>query len=66
MTQVACELLNSEVGLVRNLLVIHNTKNLEAEIPYLLFIAGELIQDRNKADISITRIREFFCRSVIR
>jgi hypothetical protein len=60
MTQVACELLNSEVGLVRNLLVIHNTKNLEAEIPYLLFIAGELIQDRNKADISITRIREFF------
>lgn len=59
-TQVAYELLNSEVGLVRNLLVIHNTKNLENEIPYLLFIAYELMQNKNKADVSIRRIREFF------
>lgn len=54
------ELLNSEVGLVRNLLVLHNTKNLEEEIPYLIFIAHELIHDRNKSDVSIRRIREFF------
>ena len=59
-TQVAYELLNSEVGLVRNLLVLHNTKNLEEEIPYLIFIAHELIHDRNKSDVSIRRIREFF------
>lgn len=59
-TQVAYELLNSEVGLVKNLLVLHNTKNLEEEIPYLLFIAHELIQDKNRATVSIRRIREFF------
>lgn len=59
-TQVAYELLNSEVGLVRNLLILHNTKNLEDEIPYLLFIAHELVQERNRADVSIRRIREFF------
>lgn len=59
-TQVAYELLNSEVGLVRNLLVLHNTKNLDEEIPYLLFIAHELVQDKNKSDVSIRRIREYF------
>ena len=59
-TQVAYELLNSEVGLVKNLLVLHNTKNLEEEIPYLLFIAHELVQDKNRANVSIRRIREFF------
>ena len=59
-TQVAYELLNSEVGLVKNLLVLHNTKNLEEEIPYLLFIAYELIQDKNRSDVSIRRIREYF------
>lgn len=59
-TQVAYELLNSEVGLVKNLLVLHNTKNLEDELPYLLFIAYELLQNKNKADVSIRRIREFF------
>lgn len=59
-TQVAYELLNSEVGLVKNLLVLHTTKNLEDEMVYLLFIAHELVQDRNKADVSIRRIREFF------
>lgn len=59
-TQVAYELLNSEVGLVRNLLVLHNTKNLEDEMPYILFIAYELVQDKNKSDVSIRRIREFF------
>lgn len=59
-TQIAYELLNSNVGLVKNLLVIHNTKNLDNEIPYLIFIAHQLIQNRNKSSVSIRRIREFF------
>ena len=59
-TEIAYELLNSEVGRVKNLLVVHNTKNLDDEIPYLLFIAHELINDRNKSDVSLRKIREFF------
>lgn len=59
-TQTAYKLLNSEVGRVKNLLVVHTTKNLDHEIPYLIFIANELVQDRNKSDVSLRKIREFF------
>ena len=59
-TKTAYELLHSEVGLVKNLLVLHNTKNLDDEIPYLIFIAHELMNDRNRSDVSLRRIREFF------
>ncbi|MDE5700027.1 MAG: hypothetical protein K2I96_21910, partial [Lachnospiraceae bacterium] len=59
-TKTAYELLNSEIGMVKNLLVLHNTKNLDDEIPYLIFIAYELMNDRNKSDVSLRKIREFF------
>lgn len=59
-TKTAYELLHSEVGMVKNLLVSHNTKNLDDEIPYLIFIAYELMNDRNKSDVSLRKIREFF------
>lgn len=59
-TKTAYELLHSEVGMVKNLLVLHNTKNLDDEMPYLIFIAYELMNDRNKSDVSLRKIREFF------
>ena len=59
-TKVAYELLSSATGKIKNLIKINTEKNLDAEKPYLWFIAYELMQDQNNADISIRRIREFF------
>lgn len=59
-TQIAYSLLSSDVSLVKSLLVAHNTKNLENEMKYLLFIANELADDTNRADVSYRKIKEFF------
>lgn len=59
-TQIAYSLLSSDVSLVKSLLVAHNTKNLENEMKYLLFIANELANDTNCADVSYRKIKEFF------
>lgn len=59
-TQIAYSLLSSDVSLVKSQLVAHNTKNLENEMKYLLFIANELADDTNRADVSYRKIKEFF------
>ena len=59
-TQIAYSLLSNDVSLVKSQLVAHNTKNLENEMKYLLFIANELVEDTNRADVSYRKIREFF------
>lgn len=59
-TQIAYSLLSSDVSLVKSLLVAHNTKNLDNEMKYLLFIAHELADDINRTDVSYFKIREFF------
>ena len=52
--------MSSDVSLVKSQLVAHNTKNLENEMKYLLFIANELADDTNRADVSYRKIKEFF------
>ncbi len=59
-TQIAYSLLSSDVSLVKSQLVAHNTKNLENEMKYILFIANELADDTNRADVSYRKIKEFF------
>lgn len=60
-TEVAYSLFSSgEVGQVQTLLVAHNTKNLDKEMDYLLFIAGELAGDMDRAEVSYEQIRQFF------
>lgn len=59
-TQIAYCLLSSDVSLIKSQLVAHNTKNLENEMKYLLFIASELADDTNRADVSYRKIKEFF------
>ena len=59
-TQIAYSLLSSDVSLVKSQLVAHNTKNLENEMKYLLFIANELADDTNRSDVSYRKIKEFF------
>ena len=59
-TQIAYALLSSDVSLVKSLLVAHNTKNLENEMKYLLFIANELADDTNCPDVSYRKIKNFF------
>lgn len=59
-TRIAYLLLSNEVSLVKSLLVAHNTKNLDNEMRYLLFIANELANDTNHAHVAYRKIREFF------
>lgn len=59
-TQITFELLNAETSKLKNLLITHTTKNLQNELPYLLYIASELSADINKADVSLRKILEFF------
>ena len=59
-TKIAYELLNADASKLKSLLIAHTTKNLENELPYLIFIASELSKDTNKSDVSLRRILEFF------
>lgn len=59
-TKIAYELLNADASKLKSLLIAHTTKNLENELPYLIFIASELSNDTNKSDVSLRRILEFF------
>lgn len=59
-TQITFELLNAETSKLKNLLITHTTKNLQNELPYLLYIASEMSADINKADVSLRKILEFF------
>jgi len=59
-TQIAYDLLNADASKLKNLLITHTTKNLQNELPYLLYIASELSADVNKSDVSLRKILEFF------
>ncbi|MDE6784936.1 MAG: hypothetical protein K2J26_06155, partial [Ruminococcus sp.] len=59
-TKIAYELLNADASKLKSLLIAHTTKNLENELPYLIFIASELSKDINKSDVSLRSIFEFF------
>lgn len=59
-TKIAYELLNADASKLKSLLIAHTIKNLENELPYLIFIASELSKDINKSDVSLRRILEFF------
>ncbi len=59
-TQIAYELLNADASKLKNLLITHTTKNLQNELPYLLYIASELSADINKSDVSLRKVLEFF------
>lgn len=59
-TQIAYELLNAEASKLKNLLITHTTKNLQSELPYLLYIANELSSDINRSDVSLRNILSFF------
>ena len=59
-TQIAYELLSSDASKLKSLLITHTTKNLQNELPYLLYIASELSADINKSDVSLRKILAFF------
>ena len=59
-TQIAYSLLHSAASLIKTQLIANNTKNMETEKKYLYFIANELSNDTNHADVSLRKIREFF------
>lgn len=52
--------MSSDASKLKSLLITHTTKNLQNELPYLLYIASELSADINKSDVSLRKILAFF------